>query len=138
MGFFNDLFNGSFDNVSSRQSTITNINGEVVVNGKHYKGKNVTVINGDVYIDGVKQDNAVETSDKEIKIEVHGSCGDIKSSGSVRVEGDSGDINSSGSVHVGNTVKGNIVASGSVQVIQDVHGDIRASGSVMISGNAHH
>lgn len=67
MGLFNEIFNDSSDTVSSRQSTITNINGEVVVNGKHYKGKNVTVINGDVYIDGVKQDNAVETSDKEIK-----------------------------------------------------------------------
>jgi hypothetical protein len=82
----------------------------ISINGKTYTGKNVSIINGEVIIDGVKQN------------------GD-KLQGVVRVEitGDPASIDCDAPVTVKGNVKGNVIADGPV-TCGNVTGDVTADG----------
>ena len=82
-------------------------NGEVVINGKSFSGRNISMTDEGVFVDGVKQGDLPE--EKEIIITVHGDVKDLSTS--------------SGHIHCGK-VSGSIkTASGTVNC-NDVHGSI--------------
>ena len=114
----------------------------VRINGKTYKGNNITVKNDVVYIDGKKVDDKNNTS-KTITIEVVGDVKEIKTgSGDVNVHGNSGPVKTgSGDVDIHGEVSGSVTTmSGDVEITGDVNdnvttmsGDIRCKS---ISGDA--
>jgi hypothetical protein len=99
-------------------------NGRVVIDGKEFRGNNVSIINGKVTVDGIKQDGELVG---DINIVVHG---DVE-----RIENSSGVVKAN---NVGNikTQSGDVecsAVSGSVQTMSgDVTcGDIKGSVSTM-------
>lgn len=97
------------------------INGSssTTINGKTYKGNNISINGNKVTIDGVLQTDELGTT---ITVVVQGNCESIESSsGDITVEGSCRDINT---------------ASGDVKVLGDVNGDISTmSGDVDIKGS---
>lgn len=90
-------------------------NSTVVINGKTYHGKNVSVIDNQVYIDGQLKDSLSE--DKLINITVNGDAYYVSSvSGNITVKGD-----------VENTVTS---ASGDIDILGNVEGSVET-----VSGN---
>lgn len=81
----------------------------VIINGKTYRGKNISVINNKVVIDGKEITSGNET----LNIEVSGNVDKINCSGHVVVKGNSGSIDCGGSVIVSGDVHGNIDCGGS-------------------------
>ena len=118
---------------SSTQVEIDGIDGTCVVNGVVYKGNNVSVRNGVVYVDGVKQTG--ENLGYNVTVEVKGNCGKITTAGAVTVTGNSEDIRTTGSVHVGGNA-GSGQTTGSVTVGGDVSGNVQTTGRVTITGKA--
>lgn len=112
--FITDLI----DKVSSTPAS------KIVVNGHSVVGRNVTVLNGKVIVDGKK----VDIPDaKEIIINIEGDLGSLQiDAGDVTVQGSTGDITSgAGNVIVGQDVKGSIkVEAGNVDC-KDVYSDIK-------------
>ena len=73
--FFEKIFNRINTNVISVNNTtqiIGNRSGEYVVNGKTYKGNNISVINGVVYIDGKVVDKSNVGTNNPIIINIKG------------------------------------------------------------------
>jgi cytoskeletal protein CcmA (bactofilin family) len=98
------------------------------INGKTYYGKNITITNDKVIIDGVVKDDV--SSAKTISINGERFCGNLEIHGSVNVFGDvEGNVQSGGSVTC-DDVKGSVMAGGSVDC-DDVGGSISAGGSVI-------
>jgi cytoskeletal protein CcmA (bactofilin family) len=98
------------------------------INGKTYYGRNVTITNNKVIVDGVVQEDV--TSAKTISINGEKFRGNLEIHGSVNVFGDvEGSVQAGGSVTC-DDVKGNVMAGGSVDC-DDVGGNISAGGSVM-------
>ena len=103
--FFEKIFNRINTNVISVNNTtqiIGSRSGEYVVNGKTYKGNNISVINGVIYIDGKVVDKSNVGTNNPIIINIKGNVNTITTtSGAVTVtEGcarniktTSGDIN---------------------------------------------
>ena len=102
----------------------------VSVNGKTYKGNNIEVKNGKVWIDGKPAEDYAAPGDKlhtyNVTINgnpqavatlgdvtVNGNCGDIATTGAVTVKGNSEDIATMGTVTVGGRA-GSISAWGRV------------------------
>lgn len=81
------------------------------INGKSYQGNSISIIDGEVIIDGKRQDSIEGTDPTRIVVE-----GDLKS------------LQCHGSVNC-DDVHGNVVAGGAVNC-DDVFGDVRAGGSV--------
>ena len=111
-------------------TSVSLISGTIEIDGKTYKGRNLTITENDIIIDGVSQ-GSVQTS-KPVTIVVTGSCGDIRlENGTVEVEGNaqsiqttSGDIdclNVKGSVV---TVSGNVTCSDVIGSVHTVSGKI--------------
>jgi cytoskeletal protein CcmA (bactofilin family) len=99
----------------------------ITINGTTYSGRNVTIRNGDVIIDGVKIDGDKHSGTLELKIT--GNLTSLKADCDVHVTGDvGGDVDAGGSVSCGN-VNGNVDAGGSVNC-ESVGGDVDAGGSV--------
>jgi hypothetical protein len=114
------------------------------IDGKIYTGNNINIINGDVYIDGVKQDPMPGISNRP-NIEITGNVesvavdvgsvtvkgnvtGNVKAGGSVNCDAVGGDVHASGSVNC-DEVGGSINAGGSVNC-DDVNGSVSAGGNV--------
>jgi hypothetical protein len=99
----------------------------ITINGKNYEGDNVTVINGQVIVDG-KQVSG-EVPDTVLTIKVDGIIKELHSDRSVRVYGKvEGDVHAKGSVNC-DEVGGNVHAGGSVNC-NDVNGSVSSGGSV--------
>ena len=114
-----------FEQIFGEQKVVTkNItNSKVTINGKTYAGRNVTIINNKVYVDG--QDTTPDS--KEISIKVEGDlenlkvdcCNKIEISGSVK----GGASTTSGDITCGNVSGGIKTTSGDVQTVS---GDVDA------------
>ena len=90
--------------------------GSVTVNGKTYKGKNLSImVDGSVIVDGVVQEGAPLVG--PINVTVNGDVGSLRTvSGDITVNGSTGSIQStSGDVEVKGDVVGNV---------QTVSGDV--------------
>lgn len=99
---------------------------KIVIDGRTFSGNSVSIIGGQVTIDGVVQDGSLsgvveikitEGVLRELKTDASVSCGEVK-----------GDIDAGGSVTCGR-VSGNVRAGGSI-TCNDVGGSVMASGSV--------
>lgn len=98
----------------------------ITINGKTYHGRNVSVINGAVIIDGQVQDGTVNGV---VELRVTGDLCNLLTDASVSLNGSvSGDVKAAGSVNCGN-VSGNVRAGGSV-CCDAVSGNVSAGGSV--------
>lgn len=99
----------------------------IVINGHTFSGRSVSILNGQVTIDGVRQDGTLsgvveikvtEGVLGEMRTDASVSCGDINGSvsagGSVNCENIGGNVTAGGSVNGGN-VKGSVSAGGSVR-----------------------
>lgn len=97
----------------------------VQINGKTYKGKNVSIVNGEVFVDGKIQSEF--TTQKNIRIQISGNVHTVESqSGDVEISGGvSGDVSSaSGDIKCG-AVGGSVqTASGDVKC-GDVRGNVK-------------
>jgi len=115
----------------------------VTINGKTYKGNNVTVINNRVIIDGKDVTDKEAVKDGILTVKVEGVLdslttdgdvvaglvkGNIDAGGSVSCDDVDGDVDAGGSVNCGN-VGGDVDAGGSVNCGK-VGGDVDAGGSV--------
>ena len=112
---------------------------KIVVNGHTIVGRNVSIVNGVVTVDG----KVVELPDaKEIKIVVEGDLGSLRvDAGDVSVQGSCGEVEvNQGSVTVAGDVKGEIqVDQGRVEcndVYSDVKVDMGNINALTILGNA--
>lgn len=107
------------------------------INGKIFKGNNVSICNGRVEIDGVD----VTPEQKQITISVEGNVDrlEVDTCNKLNIAGACGTVRSgSGDVKCGDVTGGVQTGSGDVQC-QDVHGNVTtSSGDVsagMVSGN---
>lgn len=103
----------------------------IIINGKKYKNaKNVTIRNGEVIIDGVKN---TDSSFESNLIKIEGNIENLITDESVHVNGNVNNLNAGGSVKT-NSASGKIVAGGSVKIenYRDDSGIINAGGSVKI------
>ena len=109
--------------------TIMGVHGKITINGVSIEVSqgNITVRNGDVFVDG----NRIHLKDNIKDITIIGDTGDVDADGSVTVKGNvQGSIDAGGSIECGD-VGGNVDAGGSVTA-GSVEGDIDAGGSVRI------
>lgn len=66
---------------------ISNINGTIVINGRKFSGKSVSITNGKIVIDGKPVDSDI--SEKEINVTIEGNCENVENgSGYITVKGD--------------------------------------------------
>jgi len=87
----------------------------ITINGKSYEGNDVSVINGQITVDGKPIEDLKEASDSTVRIEVTGDLTNLKCDGVVTVNG-----------NVHGNVKGDVVT---------VHGDIKGNVSAdVVSG----
>ena len=109
---------------------ISNMSGNCTINGNFYSGNNISIKNGQVFIDGVKADEL--TKSKTINITVSGNVETIKDcNGSVKIKGSasnvstqSGDVTCSdvnGSV---STMSGDVSAKQILGNVSTMSGDI--------------
>lgn len=98
----------------------------VTINGVTYEGRNVTVSNGIVRIDG--QVVSSKPTHGILEVKVTGTLHNLESDASVNCEDVAGDVHSGGSVNADN-IGGNVNAGGSVNC-DNVGGNINAGGSV--------
>jgi hypothetical protein len=110
-------------------------NGQTVINGKRYTGNNISIIDGQVIVDGVVQG---EVGERKIEIQVLCNVDQIFSEESITINGNvTGDIEAKMSVNCDN-VTGNVSAGMSVNC-DDVGGNVSAGMTVNcddIRGNA--
>lgn len=137
--FFEKIFNRINTNVISVNNTtqiIGNRSGEYVVNGKTFKGNNISVINGVVYIDGKVVDKSNVGTNNPIIINIKGNVNTITTtSGTVTVtEGcarniktTSGDINvwDGGVSEEVSSVSGNVTVYGHANNVSTISGNIK-------------
>lgn len=98
----------------------------IVIGGRTYRGNSVSITNGVVVIDGVRQDDSV-SGVVEIRV-IEGLLGSLSSDASVVCGEVRGDVNVGGSVTC-RGVGGSVTAGGSVNC-GDVQGSARAGGSI--------
>lgn len=112
---------------------------KIVVNGHTVVGRNVSIVNGKITVDG----KLIEFPDaKEIKIVVEGDLGSLRvDAGDVSVQGSCGEIEvNQGSVTVAGDVKGEIQADQGRVECNDVYADVKVNmgniNAAAIHGNA--
>lgn len=98
----------------------------VVIDGRSFSGRSVSIINGRVTIDGVAQDGTL-SGVVEIKV-TEGVLGELRTDASVSCGAVTGNVDAGGSVNC-NRVGGNVHAGGSVNC-DDIAGSVMAGGSV--------
>lgn len=105
---------------------------EVSVNGRTIRvsGNNITIRNGEIYVDGKLYEDELPQS---VTVIVEGDCNNLNVSGSVEVRGSSANIDCGGSVTVGGDVHGDIDCGGSVHC-GDISGNVDAGGSIHCKG----
>lgn len=101
--------------------------GSVSINGRSYHGKNISIVNGDVTVDGVKQGPSL-VGEQPIKIEVHGDIvklettnGDVTAKNVGQAKTVNGDIQCT-------EVTGDIVTVNGEVTCRDVAGDVTTEG----------
>lgn len=123
------------DNISSFFKKFAGLSGTstITVNGKSFQGNSVSIVNGEIIVDGKKVSSPTE---KEINITI---TGDIKElildSGTIKMEGDVGNLEvNHGKVGIQGDVKGNAsIKHGNLEcdnIFADVdvaHGNVRAA-----------
>jgi hypothetical protein len=97
----------------------------IIINGKSYGGRNITIINGKVLIDGVPGEEGLSGV---VEIKVEGDLATLECDAPVTVNGNVGHLSAGGSVQCEN-VGGNVNAGGSINC-GDVGGMVNAGGSV--------
>lgn len=98
----------------------------VTINGKTYSSDgNISVVNGNVILDGV----TVDTAEQVLKIEVTGTLNNLTTDMSVNCNNVTGNIEAGGSVNCDN-VGGSVAAGGSVNA-DGIKGNVSAGGSVV-------
>lgn len=123
MGMFSKVINAIINGVESNSVTI---------NGKTYKGRNITVTDTNVIIDGKE----VDIADRKVEIIINGNVGDVSTaSGKVDVKGDAKSVSTAyGDVKVASSVTNYVdTKSGSIEIGGDVGGNVRTtSGDVLV------
>lgn len=98
-------------------------NASITINGKSYNGKNITIKNNKVLIDGVVQ----ESDEKTINVTVTGNVEilDVDSCDLITVNGSANSVKSAnGSIKIGGDVTGNVsTTNGSVKVGKSISGN---------------
>ena len=111
----------------------------VIINGKSYKGNNLSISGNKVYIDGkLVTDEDTESSEKiQITIEEGAQIETFEIDGDAEINGNvSGNVNA-GTINC-NDIKGNASAGGSIRC-DDIGGNASSGGSIRcddIGGNA--
>lgn len=115
--------------------------GTVVINGRSYSGKNVSIRNNKVYVDGVLADGGgqVAATTFDVRIEGPVTAPVTLTNGTLTITGEvSGGVRTtSGDVVIhGNVAAGDVAStSGGVEVDGDVHGDASTiSGNIVAGG----
>jgi hypothetical protein len=96
----------------------------VTINGKNYKGNNVSVINNEVFIDGKRADQTEDA--KVINITIEGSIQelDVDYCDKLEITGDCGSVTSkNGNIQVKGNVSGDVTNKNGNIVCRDVGGD---------------
>ncbi|UUZ75441.1 hypothetical protein LP414_27380 [Polaromonas sp. P1(28)-13] len=99
----------------------------ISVNGRNYAGSNITIRNGVITIDGVKQADDSTKGAVEIRV-LEGTIGELNSDLSVNCNNVTGNVHAGGSVNC-DDVGSNVSAGGSVNC-DDIGGNVSAGGSV--------
>lgn len=106
------------------KNTSTKSVSSITINGKTYTGKSVSIINGEITIDGVKQSG--DKLQGVVRVEVNGGLAGLTTDAPVVVNGDvHGDVHADGPVTCGD-VAGSVEADGPVtcgNVGKDVDAD---------------
>jgi len=112
-------------------------NSQVIVNGKTYKGNNITISNGDVIIDGILQEPIDGKPRLEISVSGDSKI-DITSDEVITIKGNvNGNVESKNNVNC-NNIYGNVNAGMNVNS-DDINGDAKAGMNINcddIKGNA--
>lgn len=106
---------------------------KTIVNGVEInvpKGANISIIGGQVYVNGKPYQGNELKDCKAVNIIINGDVGDVDCGGSVTCHDVHGSVDCGGSCTCGN-VDGSVDAGGSV-TCGDVQGDIDAGGSVRV------
>lgn len=112
--------------------SIFNSGGTININGKVYKGNNITISNGEVIIDGKVQEKGLYGS---VDIKVTGSIGKLTCDGSATVNGDVlGNVYAQNSVEVEGDILGDVQAGNSVEA-ENIKGNVKAGNSVYYNGS---
>lgn len=98
----------------------------IVIDGRSFSGRSVSIINGRVTIDGVSQDGAL-SGVVEIRI-VEGVLGELRTDAAVSCGRVEGNVSAGGSVNC-DDVGGNVSAGGSANC-GNIRGSVNAGGSV--------
>lgn len=113
------------------------VSGNGTVNGKTYRGQNVSIINDEVFVDGQR----VEGSDEGriVRVVIEGDVSLVECDASVEVRGNvEGDVRAGGSVNC-KAVGGDVHATSNVNC-KAVVGSVRAGGNVnckAVGGSVH-
>ena len=115
--------------IGSNKTQITgNQSGTCTINGKTYKGHNISIINGVVYIDGKIADKSNASLNTTIIVKITGNVDSISTeSGDVEVTGHAGKISTgSGDVSTGGGCAGTLsTGSGDVDINGQVYGSVK-------------
>lgn len=136
--FFNNIFGSNTvinHGVGNNITQITgNQSGTCTINGKTFKGNNISIIDGVVYIDGKIADKSNASLNTTIIVKITGNVDSISTaSGDVEVTGHAGKISTgSGNVSTGGDCAGTIsTGSGNVDINGQVYGSVKTgSGNV--------
>jgi len=146
-GGFTVFNSGSSEDLPSLEPIDITPDMSVIMNGHVIRGRNVSMVNGVIYVDGKRYDpNAPNAGDvatpgvyRELKIEITGNVrGDIRTtSGDVTVTGDSGAIKTmSGDAEVSGNVSGSVsTMSGDVKVMGELGGSASSMSGDVRTGN---
>ena len=120
--------------IGSNKTQITgNQSGTCTINGKTYKGNNISIIDGVIYIDGKIADKSNASLNTTIIVKITGNVDSISTdSGDVEVTGHAGKISTgSGDVSTGNCAGAISTGSGDVDINGQVYGSVKTgSGNV--------
>lgn len=114
--------------IGSNKTQITgNQSGTCTINGKTYKGNNISIIDGVIYIDGKIVDKSNASLNTTIIVKITGNVDSISTgSGDVEVTGHAGKISTgSGDVSTGNCAGAISTGSGDVDINGQVYGSVK-------------
>ena len=114
--------------IGSNKTQITgNQSGTCTINGKTYKGNNISIIDGVIYIDGKIADKSNASLNTTIIVKITGNVDRISTeSGDVEVTGHAGKISTgSGDVSTGNCAGAISTGSGDVDINGQVYGSVK-------------
>lgn len=105
---------------STRQYVDMKSNSNITVNGKTYRGKNISIVNNKVIIDGVEQTSA--PTERVLNVTIQGDA-DVVEANSVTIYGHvKGDVNANSFKCTGDV--GGSVDANSVECEGDIKGDV--------------